>query len=70
MFDWIRALFDRSRSLRDDQASTSVYAPGAVDDDNSQDDSSADYSGGSDSGGWSFGGSGDSGGGGGNGGGS
>jgi hypothetical protein len=26
MFDWIRAWFDRSRSFRDDQSSTSVYA--------------------------------------------
>jgi hypothetical protein len=73
MFDWIRALFGRSRSLRDDQISTtqsSVYASGgALDDDTSQADSSAsDYSGGSDSGGSGSSGGGDSGGGGGNGG--
>jgi uncharacterized membrane protein YgcG len=68
VFDWIRALFDRSRSLREDQSSTSVYAPAAVDDNKQGDSSGSDYSGGSESGGW--GGGGDSGGGGGNGGGS
>jgi uncharacterized membrane protein YgcG len=74
MFDWIRALFGRSsRTLRDDQISTkqsTLYAPGALEDETSQVDSSgSEYSGGSDSGGSSSGG-GDSGGGGGNGGGS
>jgi hypothetical protein len=70
MIDWIRGLFGRSRTLRDDQISTNpaLYAPGAVDDERSQE---SDYSGGSDSGGWGFGGGGDSGSGGsGNGGGS
>jgi hypothetical protein len=67
MLDWIRQLFGRSRTLRDDQISTNpaVYAPGGVDDDASHADS-----GGSDSGGSGSGGGSDSGGGGGNGGGS
>jgi hypothetical protein len=71
MFDWIRGLFGRPRTLRDDQISTtqgSVYASGGVDDDPSQVDSGgSDYSG-TDSGGSGSGGGGDSGGGGGNGG--
>jgi hypothetical protein len=72
MFDWIRGLFGRSRTLRDDQITTTqstVYAPGSVDEDTSQGGSSgSDYGGGSEGSG--FGGGGDSGGGGGNGGGS
>jgi hypothetical protein len=72
MLAWIKSLFGRSRTLRDDQISTNpaVYAPAGVDDDRSQVDSSgSDYGGGSDAGGSGSSG-GDSGGGGGNGGGS
>jgi hypothetical protein len=66
MLDWIRQLFGRSRTLRDDQVSTNpaVYVPGGDDEDASHGDSGGSDAGGSGSGG------GDSGGGGGNGGGS
>jgi hypothetical protein len=60
MFDWIRALFNRSsRTLRDDDISTTalpgtLYGASVLDDDSSQDDSwGSDHSGGSDSGGGS-----------------
>ena len=74
MFDWVRALFNRSsRTLRDDEISSTTALPatmgaGVHHDDTSRDDSSgSDYGGGADSGGSGSGGGSDSGGGGGGG---